>query len=129
MKVAYVLLVVGVLVGLGTWFTGIHSEPSLPPGVDATRHGFMVGRIEHGQSIDVADVVVFDADGKHRSADYYPLAVHASAAVSSRLVGADAGSVLMAFTVFFAAWFSHSGCSSLHACSHRACLSLPASQP
>ena len=103
MKVAYVLLVLGVLIGLGTWFTGINGEPSLPPGGDATRHGFMVGRIEHGQSIDVADVVVFDADGKHRSADYYPLAVHASAAVSSRLVGADAGSVLMAFTVFFAA--------------------------
>jgi hypothetical protein len=102
-RVAYVLLALGVLVGLGTWFTGIHGEPSLPPGGDATRHGFMVGRIEHGQSIDVADVVVFDADGKHRSADYYPLAVHASAAVTSRLVGADAGSVLMAFTVLFAA--------------------------
>jgi hypothetical protein len=102
MKVAYVLLVLGVLIGLGTWFTGIHGEPSLPPGGDATRHGFMVGRIEHGQSTDVADVVVFDADGRHRSADYYPLAVHASAAVSSRLVGADAGSALMAFTVFFA---------------------------
>jgi hypothetical protein len=101
-RVAYVLLVLGVLIGLGTWFTGIHGEPSLPPGGDATRHGFMVGRIEHGQSIDVADVVVFDADGKHRSADYYPLAVHASAAVTSRLVGADAGSVLMAFALFFA---------------------------
>jgi hypothetical protein len=102
-RVAYVLLVLGVLIGLGTWFTGIHGEPSLPPGGDATRHGFMVGRIEHGQSIDVADVVVFDADGKHRSADYYPLAVHASAAVTWRLVGADAGSVLMAFTVLFTA--------------------------
>jgi hypothetical protein len=63
----------------------------------------MVGRIEHGQSIDVVDVVVFDADGNHRSADYNPLAVHASAAVTSRLVGADAGSALMAFTVLFAA--------------------------
>jgi hypothetical protein len=103
MNMAYILLVLGVLIGLGTWFTGIHGEPSLPPGGDATRHGFMVGRIEHGRSIDVADVVVFDADGKHRSADYYPLAVHASAAVTSRLVGADAGSVLMAFTVLFAA--------------------------
>jgi hypothetical protein len=102
-RLAYVLLVLGVLVGLGTWFTGIHGEPSLPPGGDATRHGFMVGRIEHGQSIDIADVVVFDADGKHRSADYYPLAVHASAAVTSRLVAADAGSVLMAFSVLFAA--------------------------
>jgi hypothetical protein len=102
MKVAYVLLVFGVLIGLGTWFTGVHGEPSIPPGGDATHHGFMVGRIEHGQSIDVADVVVFDADGKHRSAEYYPLAVHASAAVSSRLVGADVGSVLIAFTVFFA---------------------------
>jgi hypothetical protein len=102
-RVAYVLLVLGVLVGLGTWLAGIHGEPLLPPGGDATRHGFMVGRIEHGQSIDVADVVVFDADGEHRSADYYPLAVHASAAVASRLVAADAGSVLMAFTVLFAA--------------------------
>jgi hypothetical protein len=108
-RMAYVLLVLGVLVGLGTWFTGIHGEPSLPPGGDATRHGFMVGRIEHGESIDVADVVVFDADGKHRSADYYPLAVHASAAVTSRLVGADAGSVLMAFTVLFAAVVLPSG--------------------
>ena len=102
-RIAYVLLVLGLLSGLGTWFIGIHGEPSLPPGGDATRHGFMVGRIEHGQSIDVADVVVFDADGKHRSADYYPLAVHASAAVASSLTGADAGSALMAFTVLFAA--------------------------
>jgi hypothetical protein len=101
-RMAYVLLALGLLIGLGTWFRGIQGEPLIPPGGDATRHGFMVGRIEHGQSIDVADVVVFDADGKHRSADYYPLAVHASAAVTSRLVGADAGSVLMAFTLFFA---------------------------
>jgi hypothetical protein len=102
-RVAYTLLVLGILVGLATWFQGIQGEPLVPPGGDATRHGFMVGRIEHGESIDVGKVVVFDPDGEHRSADYYPLAVHASSAVASRLVGADAGSVLMAFTVVFAA--------------------------
>jgi hypothetical protein len=101
--IAFGLLALGLLVGLATWTIGIQGEPSLPPGGDATRHGFMVGRIEHGQSIDVADVVVFDADGEHRSADYYPLAVHGSAAITSRLAGTDAGSVLMAFTVLFAA--------------------------
>jgi len=95
--------VLGLFIGAATWLRGLEGAPQLPPGGDATRHGFMVARVEHGESVDVSKVVVFDPDGNHRSADYYPLAVHASAAIATDLVGADVGAVLTAFTVIFAA--------------------------
>jgi hypothetical protein len=101
--IAYGLLAIGLFIGVATWLRGLDGVPQLPPGGDATHHGFMVARIEHGHSVDVSRVVVFDSDGDHRSADYYPLAVHASAAIATGLVGADVGRVLVAFTVIFAA--------------------------
>ena len=44
-----------------------------------------------------------DAGGTHAVANYYPLALHASAAVSTRLVGSDVGRVLVAYIVLFSA--------------------------
>jgi len=41
------LLVLGILIGVATWLRGLEGVPQLPPGADASRHGFMVARIEH----------------------------------------------------------------------------------
>jgi Family of unknown function (DUF6541) len=102
-RIAYGLLGLGVLVGTVTWWRGLRGVPFVLPGADGTRHGFMVGRILQGQSIDASSVLVSDTGGAHQVADYFPLGGHASAAIVKGLVPADAGQVLVALTVVFAA--------------------------
>jgi len=102
-KVAYGLLALGVLIGSFIWLGALRDVPLVLPGGDGTRHGFLVGRIVHGHSIDISNVMVLDADGVHQVSDYFPLGGHASAALATRLPSADAGEVLVALTVVFAA--------------------------
>jgi hypothetical protein len=102
-RVDYVLLALGVAVGVLTWFRGLRGVPLIPPGGDATRHGWFVARILFGQTIDPSQVLTYDVGGAHSTTHYYPLALHASAALSTRLVGADVGRVLVAYIVVFSA--------------------------
>jgi hypothetical protein len=102
-KIAYSLLGLGVLIGTVTWWRGLWGLPLVLPGADGTRNGFMVGRILHEQSIDASSVLVSDIGGTHQVADFFPLGGHATAAMASALVPADAGQVLVALTVVFAA--------------------------
>jgi D-galactosaminyltransferase len=102
-RIAYGLLVLGVLAGVFVWWHGLRGAPLVLPGGDGARHGFLVARIVHGESIDVSQVMVSDADGARQVSDYFPLAGHASAAVVTRLTPADVGEVLVALTVVFAA--------------------------
>ena len=102
-RVAFVLLAVGVAVGVLTWFRGLRGVPLIPPGGDATRHGWFVARILYEQTIDLSQVLVYDVGGTHHTVQYYPLALHASAALSTRLVGSDVGRILVAYVVVFSA--------------------------
>ena len=102
-RVDYALLALGVAVGSLTWFWGLRNVPLIPPGGDATRHGWFVARILSGHTIDPTKVVTTDARGLHAAVNYYPLALHASAALSTRLVGSDVGRVLIAYIVVFSA--------------------------
>ncbi len=97
------LLTLGVAVGTSIWFRGLRHVPLVPPGGDATRHGWFVARILSAHSIDPAKILTSDAGGAHRVANYYPLTLHASAALSTRLVGSDIGRVLVAYIVVFSA--------------------------
>ena len=100
---ARVLLGLGIGIGLLTWAHGIGGHGLVPPSSDAAYHGFFVARILHTHSIDIAKIAVSDPAGIHHLLSYYPLAMHASAAVGAQLTGADIGRVLVAFTVLFAA--------------------------
>ena len=103
-RAEYGLLALGVAVGGLTWFRGLRGVPLIPPGGDATRHGWFVARILHGQTLDISQVLSYDVSGAHSSTvSYYPLALHASAALSTRLAGSDVGRVLVAYVVVFSA--------------------------
>ena len=102
-RVAFVLLAIGVVVGVSTWLRGLRSVPLIPPGGDATRHGWFVARILYEHTIDLPQVLAYDVGGAHHTVQYYPLALHASAALSTRLVGSDVGRVLVAYIVVFSA--------------------------
>ncbi len=102
-RVAYGLLALGIAVGVLTWARGMNGHDLVPPGEDALRHGFFVARIIDTQSVDMSRVLVSDPKGLNKVASYYPLGMHASAAIATRLVGAEIGRVLLAFTVVFAA--------------------------
>jgi len=101
-RLALAMLLLSVVGGLLIWQRGIHGYATVPPEVDASNHGFFVARVLATDSIDVAKVVVSDAAGKHRLASFYPLALHASAATSARLAGADIGRVLLVYDIVFA---------------------------
>lgn len=97
------MLACAVIIGLGIWATSAHGHAAVPPGVDAAHHGFFTARILDTGSTSVEDVLVSDPAGKHKAVAFYPLAMHAAAAPVVDLFGADVGSVLVAFTVLFAA--------------------------
>jgi hypothetical protein len=102
-RVDYGLLGLGVVVGGLTWIRGLRGVPLIPPGTDANRHGWFIERIISGHTIDPSKVVTSDVGGKHPIANYYPLALHASAALSTRIAGSDVGRILVAYIVIFSA--------------------------
>lgn len=102
-RTAHGLLALGIAIGAATWFRGLRHVPLIPPGADATRHGWFVGRILYEHTIDLSQVLSYDVGGAHHTFTYYPLALHASAALSTRLVGSDVGRVLVAYLVVFSA--------------------------
>jgi hypothetical protein len=101
--VAMGLLIVAIAIGSMTWLLPMRGKALTAPGSDAMLHGFMIARITQAETISPGDVVVTDAGGKHQSADYYPLSLHASLAVAHRITDAPIGQLLNAAIVFFAA--------------------------
>lgn len=99
----FAILACAVIIGLGIWAASAHGHAAVPPGVDAAHHGFFTARILDIGSTSVDDVLVSDPAGKHKAVAFYPLAMHAAAASIVHLSGADVGSVLVVFTVLFAA--------------------------
>ncbi len=102
-RIEYGLLGLSVAIGGLTWFKGLRGVPRIPPGTDASSHGWFVARILDSHTIDPMKIVTSDAGGKHPAANFYPLALHASAALSTRLGGGDVGRILVAYTVVFSA--------------------------
>jgi hypothetical protein len=97
------LLALSIAVGATIWFRGLRHVPLVPPGGDATRHGYFVARILSAHTIKPSKILTSDAGGAHAVANYYPLALHASAALSTRLLGSDIARVLVAYVVVFSA--------------------------
>jgi hypothetical protein len=95
-------LVISILLGLFIWAHGMHGAV-VPPKIDSANHGFFVARIVHTGSIDSSKVVVTDPDGASKVADFYPLGMHAAAAIATELARAPVGRVLIDFAVTFAA--------------------------
>ena len=102
-QIALILLLLGLGIGIFTWLHGMAGHDLVPPQSDAAYHGFFVARILHVHSLDISKVVVSDPSGAHAVASYYPLGMHASAAVAAQLTGAEIGRVLVVITVLFAA--------------------------
>ena len=96
--IAAALLVLGIAIGVLTWWPSLRATPSVPPAGDAVRHGLMVARIERAHTLDMSKVLVSDATGTHRAWDFYPLGLHASAAIAVQLAGAKVGAVLVALS-------------------------------
>jgi hypothetical protein len=95
-RIAAALLVLGIVIGVLTWWPSLRAAPSVPPAGDAVRHGLMVARIERAHTFDLSKVLVSDVTGTHRAWDFYPLGLHASAAIAVQLAGAKVGAVLVA---------------------------------
>jgi len=102
-RVSYALLAIGVGLGVFTWTHGMHGLGLVPPREDSANHGFFVARIIHTGSVAPSKVVVTDAQGASRVADYYPLGMHASVAIATKLSGARVGRLLDVFSVAFTA--------------------------
>ncbi|MDQ1458060.1 MAG: hypothetical protein QOH28_3680 [Actinomycetota bacterium] len=101
-RIALSLLLLAIAGGILIWVRGVDGHALVPPEVDASNHGFFVARVLDSSSVDVSKVVVSDATGTYRSASFYPLGAHASAAVAVRVAGADVGRVLLVFDIVFA---------------------------
>jgi len=100
-QIALGLLFLAIAGAMLVWVRGIDGHGLVPPEVDASNHGFFVARVLHTSSVDVSKIVVSDATGAYRSASFYPLAAHASAAVAVQISGADVGRVLLVFDIVF----------------------------
>jgi Bacterial Ig domain len=96
--IAAALLVLGIVIGVLTWWPSLRAAPSVPPAGDAVRHGLMVARIERAHTFDTSKVLVSDVTGTHPAWNFYPLGLHASAAIAVQLAGAKVGAVLVALS-------------------------------
>ncbi len=101
--VAYSLLASSVAISALTWARGLRGVALGPAGNDGSHHAFFVARIVNTGTIDLSEIVVTDPLGQFRATKFYPLGTHASAAIATRLVGADIGRMLIVFLVLFAA--------------------------
>ncbi|MGZ7081397.1 MAG: DUF6541 family protein, partial [Thermoanaerobaculia bacterium] len=102
-RLSAALLLIGIALGVFTWTHGMHGLGLVPPREDSANHGFFVARIIHSGSVAPSKVVVTDAQAASKVANYYPLGMHASAAIATELSGARVGRVLDAFAVAFTA--------------------------
>ncbi|HYL52736.1 MAG TPA: DUF6541 family protein [Acidimicrobiia bacterium] len=102
-RLSYALLVIGIGLGVFTWTHGMHGLGLVPPREDSANHGFFVARIIHTGSVAPSKVVVTDAQGTSKVANYYPLGMHASVAIAAKLSGAHVGRLLDVFAVAFTA--------------------------
>jgi len=101
-RIALGMLLLAIAGGILVWVRGVDGHGLVPPEVDASNHGFFVARVLDSNSVDVSKVVVSDATARYRSASFYPLGAHASAAIGVRVAGADVGRVLLVFDIVFA---------------------------
>ena len=102
-SLACALLVLAIGIGTFTWIHGMDTRATIPPNRDASAHGFFVARINETQSVEPSDVLVADGAGRDRAAEYYPLALHASLSIASRITDSTIALLLNAALVMFAA--------------------------
>ncbi|MDP8930914.1 MAG: hypothetical protein M3O70_20670, partial [Actinomycetota bacterium] len=108
-----VLTAVAVVLGIGVWAWGLQGVPDIPPNHDGAHHGFMTARIVDSGTIDPAEVLVSDPRTEHQTAAFYPLAMHAMAALAHRLSGASVAQSLVAVTVLYAGFALPVGIAAL----------------
>ena len=101
-RVDVVVLVVALLLVLGEWWWATRGFSAVPPRDDGTHHGFYVARILATHSVDPSQVLVGDVVTGQQLWSFYPLALHAVAAVVASL-GIPAGTAVNAVWVSIAA--------------------------
>lgn len=99
---ALLLLAAGVAIGIGFWAVGIKASAQVPPNRDGGHHGFYVSRIANEETVDTDEVVISDPITKEQYG-YYPLGLHASAAIGHRISDASVSDVLTGWVILFAA--------------------------
>jgi hypothetical protein len=99
----YAAIPAGIVVGSIAWMSAFPQLDQPPPNYDSAAHGFMTTRIIESASTAPGDVVLSGPEGLASSGAYYPLGVHASAAMAVTLGDVPVASVLNIITLLFAA--------------------------
>lgn len=97
-RLAALLLLVGIAVGGFAWAKAIRDVSVVPPNHDSSYHGFMVARIVELHTVDPDRVLVADDRGTKNQA-FYPLGMHAAAGLVTKLASAPVADALTAVTV------------------------------
>ena len=95
------LLLMGVAFGLTIWIVGIRDTAAVPPNRDSGHHGFYVSRIASEETVTSDDVIVSDPITEEPYG-YYPLGLHASAALGHRIAGTPVSELLTGWVILFA---------------------------
>lgn len=98
LRLAALLLVVGVAIGGFVWVKAIRDVSVVPPNYDSSYHGFMVARIVDLHTVDPDEVLVADNQGTKNQA-FYPLGMHATTALVAKLSSSPVADALTAVTV------------------------------
>jgi hypothetical protein len=99
------LLIAGIVFGLAVWVAGIRDTAAVPPNRDSAHHGFYVARIANEETIASDRVVVSDPITAEPYG-YYPLGLHASAALGHRISGTPISELLTGWVILLAAvWY------------------------
>jgi hypothetical protein len=93
----------GVVLGLATWGHALQDRAQVPPNFDATYHGYFTRQISETASVRAEDVLIA-APGLHKPIErFYPLGMHAAAAMAHRLAGGSVDDVLNVMVIAAAA--------------------------
>ena len=95
------LLVMGIAFGLTIWVVAIRDTAAVPPNRDSGHHGFYVARIADKETVTSDDVIVSDPITEEHYG-YYPLGLHASAALGHRITGTPISELLTGWVILFA---------------------------
>jgi hypothetical protein len=95
------LLLMGIAFGLTIWVVGIRDTAAVPPNRDSGHHGFYVARIASEETVTSDDVIVSDPITEEPYG-YYPLGLHASAALGHRITGTAVSELLTGWVILFA---------------------------
>lgn len=95
------LLLMGIAFGLTIWVIGIRDTAAVPPNRDSGHHGFYVARIANEETVASDHVIVSDPITEEHYG-YYPLGLHASAALGHRITGTPISELLTGWVILFA---------------------------